>query len=182
MSPLSSTPPKFNTKGPLLFSPQNLSVPHQKPLSSTQPPQFHTRNPSVQHTPSVPHQKPFSSTPKPPQFHTKNPSVPHQKRVTVKLAYLELFWCGTEGFFVLNWGGVLNWGVFGVELRDFGGGKGMALLCGTDVLNWGGCGTEGDPLVTITDQFGRSRKLACESWVPYLIFHHSHSLWSVCVS
>ena len=31
------------------------------------------------------------------------------------------FWCGTEGF--------------GVELRDFGGWKGVALLCGTDVLN-----------------------------------------------
>ena len=33
-----------------------------------------------------------------PQFHTRNPSVPppsvpHRKRVTVKLAYLELFWC-----------------------------------------------------------------------------------------
>ena len=54
---LSSTPRQFNTKGPLLFSPQN---------------------------PSVQHQKPFSSTPKTPQFHTKNPLVPHQKKVTQK--------------------------------------------------------------------------------------------------
>ena len=45
--PLRSTY-RFNTKGSLLFSPKN--------------PQFHTENPSVQHTP---------------QFHTKNPSVPH---------------------------------------------------------------------------------------------------------
>ena len=31
--------------------------------------------------------------------------------------------------------GVLYRRVFGVELRDFGGCKGVALLCGTDVLN-----------------------------------------------
>ena len=49
-TPLSSTP-QFNTKGPLVFSPQNPSVPHSKPLSSTQ--------------------EPLSSTPKSPQFHTK---------------------------------------------------------------------------------------------------------------
>ena len=88
------------------------------------------------------------------EYPTKNPSFPHlkplsstPKRVTVKLTYTELFWCGTEWFLVcwtegfseLNWGGVLNWGVCG-------GWKGVALLCGTDVLNWGGCGTEGDPV------------------------------------
>ena len=69
---ISSTPPQFNTRGPLVFSSQNSSVPHQKPLSSTpKTPQFHTKNPSVQH-------KPLSSTPKTPQFNTP-PSVPHQK-------------------------------------------------------------------------------------------------------
>ena len=52
--PLSSTQ-QFHTRGPLFFSPQNPSVLHQKPLSSTPP--------------SVP----------PYQFHTENPSVPHKK-------------------------------------------------------------------------------------------------------
>ena len=61
---LSSTH-QFHTKGPLLFSPQNSSVSHQEPLSSTpRTAQFHTRNPSV------PHQKPLGSTSKIPQ--TKN--------------------------------------------------------------------------------------------------------------
>ena len=55
----------FYTKGPLLFSPPNPSVPHQKPLSSTpKTPRFNTKSPSVQQTP---------------QFHTENPSVPHRK-------------------------------------------------------------------------------------------------------
>ena len=40
----------INTKNP--------SVPHQKSLASTHPPQFHTKNPSVPHIP---------------QFNTKNP-------------------------------------------------------------------------------------------------------------
>ena len=40
-TPLSSTH-QVHTKWPLLFSPQNSSVPHQKPLSSTlNIPQFH---------------------------------------------------------------------------------------------------------------------------------------------
>ena len=61
-TPLSSTH-QFHTEGPILFSPKNpsgppTSVPHQKPLSSTHPPQFYTKNPSV------PHRKPLSSTPK----------------------------------------------------------------------------------------------------------------------
>ena len=104
------------------------SVQHQKPHSSTQPSKFHTKNPSVQHTP-------LSSTPKSPQFHTKNPSVPHQRWVTVKLAYKELFWCGTEevcwteGFFELNWGGMLNWGV-------------LVWNWGVLVWNWGILGAE----------------------------------------
>ena len=45
--PLSSTH-QFHTKEPLLYSPKNSSVPHQKPLSSTDL--------------SVPHLKPLSST------------------------------------------------------------------------------------------------------------------------
>ena len=50
-----------STQRPHLFSTQNPSVLHQKPLSSTpKPPQFHTKNSSVPHTA---------------QFHTKNPSV-----------------------------------------------------------------------------------------------------------
>ena len=107
-TPLSSTPktPQFNTIP---------SVPLQKPLSSTHPlsstpknpqfhpPQFHTKNPSV------PHQKtlsstPLSCTPKTPQFHTK--------KALYRLYISELRGvCWTEGFLVLNWG------VFGVELR-----------------------------------------------------------------
>ena len=93
--PLSSTqtpsvPHIGSTKGPHLLSTQNPSVP---------PPQFHTKNSSVQGTSSVLHQKPLSSTPKPPQFHTKSPSVPHR---------LYKIFCQR---------GVLNWGVFDVELR-----------------------------------------------------------------
>ena len=62
--PLSSTH-QFHTKRALFFSPQNPSVPHEKPHSSTHP--------------SVPHEKNPSSTSETPQFNTKNPSVPHQK-------------------------------------------------------------------------------------------------------
>ena len=48
-------------QGPHLFSTQNISVQHQKPLSlipkllSSTPktPQFHTETPSVQHTPQL---------------------------------------------------------------------------------------------------------------------------------
>ena len=50
-----------STQGPHLFSTQNPSFQHQKPLSSTPKPLNST-------SPSVPHQKPLSSTPKPPQF------------------------------------------------------------------------------------------------------------------
>ena len=59
--------------------------------------------------------------------------------------------CWTEGFSVLNRGvfgvelggfgvklrDLLNFGVYDVELRNFEGWKGLALFCGTDVLNWG---------------------------------------------
>ena len=56
--PLSSTH-QFHTKRALFFSPQNPSVPHEKPHSSTHP--------------SVPHEKPPSSTSETPQFNTKTP-------------------------------------------------------------------------------------------------------------
>ena len=55
--PLSSTH-QFNNKGPLLFSPRNPTVQHQKPLSSTQSP--------VQHTPLF--NTSLSSTPKSHQY------------------------------------------------------------------------------------------------------------------
>ena len=99
------------------------------PLSSTpQTPQFNT-------TPSVPHQKPLSftflsSTPRTPQLHTKKP-------------YLSSIQA--------NWGGLLNWGVFGVELRGWNWGLFFVEIRG-GVLNWGvfcvklrgfWCGTEG---------------------------------------
>ena len=66
---LSSTH-QSHTKGPLLFSPRNPSVPHRKSLSSTHP--------------SVPHQKSLSSTPKTPRFNTKKPSVQHTPKFTPK--------------------------------------------------------------------------------------------------
>ena len=58
--PLSSTPPQFNTSVP-----HRKAAPFQllKSLSST------TKTPQFTTTPSVPHQKPLSST-NPPQFHT----------------------------------------------------------------------------------------------------------------
>ena len=128
LAPLSSTH-QFHTKGPLLSSPQNPSILHQKLLSSTpKAPGFNTENPSVQHipqfntkNPSVPHRKPLSST---------HPSVQHQK-VSGTEGFsvcnwggfgveLRGFWCGTEGLWCWTEGFLVwNWGVFGVELRDF---------------------------------------------------------------
>ena len=110
------------------------------PLNSTQ-------TPSVQHISSTPLQPPksHSSTPKPRQFHTKNPSVSHQKPLssTPKKGHCKAR--SYIAFLVWNWGGggsegflELNWGVFGLELRDFWGWKGVAFLCEADVLNWGG--------------------------------------------
>ena len=96
---LSSTH-QFHTKGPLLSSPQNPSILHQKPLSSTpKAPGFNTS---------------LSSTPKTPLSHTENLSVQHTPQFHTK-RWVELrgFRCVTEGVLVLNSG------VFGVELRDF---------------------------------------------------------------
>ena len=142
---------------------QNPSVPYQKflrstpntpyfntPLSSTpKPSQFHTKNHSVPYTPR--------STPKTPQLGLGWGvfSVEHRGVWNWGVVGVELRGggggCGTEEFLVLNWG-VCNWGVLGVELRvffrwteGFWGWKGVALLCRTDVLNWGRCETDGDP-------------------------------------
>ena len=140
--------PQFNTSLPLL----------DHTFSAPEIPQFHIKNPSVQHNP-------LSSTPKTPQFHTKNPSVTHQNPSvthlkplssthTPQFAYIELFLCGTEGFLVWNWGGRTCW-VFGVELRkvELRGfwcgteeslglkrcGSSVELMCWTEgsVWNWG---------------------------------------------
>ena len=73
--PLSSTH-QFHTKGPLLFSPQNSSVPH-KNSTSFQPPK------SLSSTPKTPR----FNTP-PPQFNTPLSSIPKTEK----------FWCGTKGF------------------------------------------------------------------------------------
>ena len=106
-------------------------------FSAPKIPQFHTKNPSVQHkslssTPKTPQFHPLSSTSKTPQFNT-HPSVQHQKplsstpktsqfKTSVKLRCVELrgFRCGTEGI----------WGL--KRSSPF-------------VLSWQGCGTEGDP-------------------------------------
>ena len=99
-SPSVPHPHQFNTKGPLLFSPKNPSVPHQKP-SFLYTLQFHTKNPSVQHNP---------------QSHTTLSSKhPSDKKIPEGCVELRGFWrgtegcvelmsfrCGTKGFFVLN--------------------------------------------------------------------------------
>ena len=129
--PLSSTH-QFYTKGPLHFSPQNPSVTHQKPLSSAQL--------------LVPHQKPLRSTPKTPQFHCPLPQFHTKKQPPLrKTPPLRQKLCWTEGFSVELWDLGVDLRGFGVEMRDFRYWKGVAVLCGTDVLNWRGCGTEGDP-------------------------------------
>ena len=107
---------QFNTKGPFLFRPQIL--------------QFNSINPSVQH------QKPLRST---------HPSVPHSLSSThPSVQHQKTSVCWTEGFLVLNWGGVELRGVLNgggcetegglgvVELRGFWCWKGVVL-----VLNWG---------------------------------------------
>ena len=107
------------------------------PFSSTH--QFHTKNPSV------PRQKPFSSTH--PQFHTKKPSVQHTSEFHTKNPSIQYQKS-------LSSTHSLNWGVFGVELRDFDV-ELRGLWCWTGVFlvwNWGvfgvelrgfWCGTEG---------------------------------------
>ena len=96
------------------------------PRSLTQTPQFNTRIIPFQHpkflisTPETPH---FNT--KIPQIHIKNPSVHHKKSLSSThpqfwgVCWTEGFWCGTEGFLVLNWGVCWTEGFFGVELRGF---------------------------------------------------------------
>ena len=110
------------------------------PVVDLSTPQFHT-DPSVQHKDYT-----FSAT-KISQFNTKNPTVQHEKFLSsivkplssTQFFYIELrdFRCWSEGFSALNWA-LLNWRVLSVELRDFGGWNGVALLCWTDVLKWEG--------------------------------------------
>ena len=93
--PLSSRH-QFHTKVPLLFSPQNPSVPHQKTLSCTPP---------VQHTPL---------------------------NSLIKSLY--------RAFLVLNWGGVLNWGVLVWNWGILGAEKEWPFC--VELMYW----TEGDSL------------------------------------
>ena len=129
------------------------------PFSSTQ-------TPSVQH---------ISSTQWPHLFSIQNPSVQHQKALssTSKTAQ---FNTPLSYFFFLrvvlnggvfsvelrslwNWGvSVLNRRVFGLELRDFEGWKEVVLLCGTEVLNWWRCWTEGDPFEPESVFFRQDRR------------------------
>ena len=102
-------PPQFNTSFP--HKDHTFSAPKTSQFN-TKIHQFHSKNP-LSFTPKTPQFRPaLSSTQKTPQFNT-------------------VFVWGTEGSLV--W----NWRFFGVRLRDSGGWKGVALLCGTDVLNWG---------------------------------------------
>ena len=115
--PLSSTH-QYNTIRPLLFSPKNPSVRHQKTLSSAYPSvqqtlQFDTKNQWVQQT--LQFKTPFSST---------HPSVQHQKTVTWTPKTIHFNTLGT------------NWRFFGVEHRDVLGAEKVWSLCWTDVLNW----------------------------------------------
>ena len=101
--------PSTRVRVPLSSTPP--SVQH---MSSTQGPHlFSHLNPWVQHqkTPKFNTKNPAVNTENPsvqhiPEFNTNNPSVQH--------SFLGL-----------------NWGFFGVELRDFGGCKRVALLCWT---------------------------------------------------
>ena len=117
-----------------------MGYPEEKP-SLLAPPQFNTSVPHKKHSFSAPTS--LSTTPKSPQFHIPLSFTPKSPQFNTVLSEgwvkLRGFKCGTEGFLV--W----NWGLFGVKLRDFGGWKGVDLLCGTDLLNWEGFGTEGYP-------------------------------------
>ena len=144
---------EFSKSGQIIKSAQRVSsVSHLSPQLSTSV--THKRATTFQpQNPSVPHQKPLGSTPKTLWFNTKNSSVhtplssitssvPHQKP---QFYSFFVWWvCCTEGFLVLNWG---VFGVelrnFGVELRDFGCWKGVVLVWNRCVelrgsmWNWG---------------------------------------------
>ena len=103
-----------------------VNIQHQKTLSSTHPsvppPQFHIKNPSGP-LPSVSYQKLLRSIPL--SFTSKNPQFNKNKNSSVQVFgwesfWLREFWCWNEG----KW----NWGVFGVEQRDFGCWKSVDLV------------------------------------------------------
>ena len=71
-TPQFHTDPLSSTQGPHLFSTQNLSVQHRKPLSLT--PESLSSKPKIPQFNTL-----LSSTPKTPEFNTKNSSVQHQK-------------------------------------------------------------------------------------------------------
>ena len=118
-------PRKFRTifkikmkKNPSVFK-------NRVPLSSTQTPQFNT---------SVQHKELFST--QNPSVQQQIPSVQYIWTEEVFVVELRVFWCGSEGFLLLNWGvcgiegfSVLNWGMCWIE--------------GFSVCNWGLRGTEG---------------------------------------
>ena len=88
--PLNSTPPQFNTKGPLIFSPQNLSVHHTSQFNTP----FSSTHSSVQH------QNTLSST--------------HPERFSVLIWWvfgveLRDFGCWKGMVLVLNWGVLIFW-------------------------------------------------------------------------
>ena len=116
-------------------------ISERAPLSST-PPQFNT---SLQQKMATPFQSqkiplfhtPLSSTPQTRQFNTPLSSTSKMPQFNTRRGF-RFRW--TEGFSVLNWGvfgvelrPVLNWRVFGVERRDFECWKRVIL-----VLNCGG--------------------------------------------
>ena len=107
---LSSTPPQLNT-----------SVPHKRATPFPPP------------NPSFPRQRPLSSTPKTPQFHIKNPSLQHTPQTKTVWNWGVLLW-NWGGFsvelrvFGVERRGRWNWDVFGVELRDFGCWKGVVFV------------------------------------------------------
>ena len=76
--------PQFHTDP----SVQHISSTYGPHLSAPKIPQFHTKNPSVQH------QNPLSSTPKTPQFHlplSSTPKIPQLNTLLSSTAYIELF-------------------------------------------------------------------------------------------
>ena len=114
----------------------NTSVQPRPHLFSTQYPSIQHQNPSTPPQFNTPLRPTTSSVQRTPQFNTKNLSVQQTD------GFLVLNWGGVELRDMLNWGvfgvklgRVLNWGLFAVELRNFGGWKGVALLCWPDVWN-----------------------------------------------
>ena len=154
LNPLSSRHPLVPHKNPSVqhspqFLTENRPVPHTNQFHTKNPsvqhnPQFNTKNSSVQHTPKIINSWGVCGT--------EGVSVLNWGGFGVELigywcgneGFLVWYWgvCwiegflvwnwgrgGTEGFLVWNWGIlVLNWEVFGVELKYFGCWKGVVLV------------------------------------------------------